>query len=154
MNWKGCGRKWSWPNLRYYPGICLEGLGETTRNLSQDNRSPGGDLNPGPPEYEARVLSCRRWRSLAAELSKTFLRTAYGKESYTHTRAMVVRLESVAGLCFLIIWGPGNEEGHSAFGMWPRKCVIFNQCQNGYRKCVVLSHEDFRSRVVWEDKHW
>jgi hypothetical protein len=26
MNWKGCGRKKSWPNLRYYPGICLEGL--------------------------------------------------------------------------------------------------------------------------------
>jgi hypothetical protein len=52
MNWKGCGRKRSWPNLRYYPGICLEGLRKTTKNLSQDNRSPGRDLNPGPPEYE------------------------------------------------------------------------------------------------------
>jgi hypothetical protein len=26
MNWKGCGRKQSWPDLRYYLGICLEGL--------------------------------------------------------------------------------------------------------------------------------
>jgi hypothetical protein len=29
------GRKWSWHNLRYYPGICLEGLRKTTRNLVQ-----------------------------------------------------------------------------------------------------------------------
>jgi hypothetical protein len=54
MNWKGCGRKRSWPNLRYYPGICL-GLRKTTKNLSQDSRTPGRDLNPGPPKYEARV---------------------------------------------------------------------------------------------------
>jgi hypothetical protein len=26
VNWKGCGRKRSWPNSRYYPGIWLEGL--------------------------------------------------------------------------------------------------------------------------------
>jgi hypothetical protein len=56
MNRKGCGTKQSWPNLRYYPGICLEGLRKTTKNLTQDNRSPGRDLNPGPPEYEAGVL--------------------------------------------------------------------------------------------------
>jgi hypothetical protein len=31
-NWKGFGRKWSWPNLRYYPGIHLEGLRKTTEN--------------------------------------------------------------------------------------------------------------------------
>jgi hypothetical protein len=33
VNWKRCGRKRSWPNLRYYPSICLEGLRETTKNL-------------------------------------------------------------------------------------------------------------------------
>jgi hypothetical protein len=33
MNWKGCGRKQSWPNLRYYPNIFLEGLGKPTKNL-------------------------------------------------------------------------------------------------------------------------
>jgi hypothetical protein len=36
--------------LRYYPGICLEGLRETTENLSQDSRSSGRDLKPGLPE--------------------------------------------------------------------------------------------------------
>jgi hypothetical protein len=25
MNWKGCGRKLSWPDFRYNPSICLEG---------------------------------------------------------------------------------------------------------------------------------
>jgi hypothetical protein len=43
----------SWPNLRYYPGICLEGSRKTTKNLSKASRSLGRDLNPGPPEYEA-----------------------------------------------------------------------------------------------------
>jgi hypothetical protein len=31
INWEGCGRKWPWPNLRYYPGICLEGLRKTIK---------------------------------------------------------------------------------------------------------------------------
>ena len=26
MNGQGCGRKWIWANLRYYPCICLEEL--------------------------------------------------------------------------------------------------------------------------------
>jgi hypothetical protein len=59
MNWKGCGRKWSWPNLKYYPGICLEGLRKATKTLSQDSRSASRDLNPGPSEYEAGVLTTR-----------------------------------------------------------------------------------------------
>jgi hypothetical protein len=33
MNLKGCGRKWSGPNLRYCPSICLEGLRKTTKEL-------------------------------------------------------------------------------------------------------------------------
>jgi hypothetical protein len=31
MSWKGFGNKWSWPNLRYYPAICLEGLRKTSK---------------------------------------------------------------------------------------------------------------------------
>jgi hypothetical protein len=31
-------------------------------NLSQDSRSLGRDLNPGPPEYEAGVLTTLPWR--------------------------------------------------------------------------------------------
>jgi hypothetical protein len=33
MNLKEYGRKWSWPNLRYYPGICMEGLRKTPEKL-------------------------------------------------------------------------------------------------------------------------
>jgi hypothetical protein len=29
------------------------------KNLSQDRRSPGHDLNPGPPEYDVRGLTTR-----------------------------------------------------------------------------------------------
>jgi hypothetical protein len=31
INEKECGRKQSWLNLRYYSGICLEGLRKTTK---------------------------------------------------------------------------------------------------------------------------
>jgi hypothetical protein len=45
--------------LRYSPGICLEGLRKFTENFSQDSPSPGQYFNPGPPEYEAGVLTTR-----------------------------------------------------------------------------------------------
>jgi hypothetical protein len=41
--------------LWYYPVICLEGLAKTTKDVSQESMSPGRDLNPEPPEYEARL---------------------------------------------------------------------------------------------------
>jgi hypothetical protein len=56
MNCKGCGRTRSWPNLRYYPDIFL-GTEENYENLSPDSRSPGRDMNPGSPKYEAEVLT-------------------------------------------------------------------------------------------------
>jgi hypothetical protein len=34
--------------------ICLEGQSKANKRLSHDIRSPGRDLNPGFPEYEAR----------------------------------------------------------------------------------------------------
>jgi hypothetical protein len=34
MNWKGCERKRSQHNLRYYPGIYLEGLMKITKTKS------------------------------------------------------------------------------------------------------------------------
>jgi hypothetical protein len=45
--------------LRYYPGIRLEGPRKTTKILSQDSMSSDRDMNPGPLEYEARVLTTR-----------------------------------------------------------------------------------------------
>jgi hypothetical protein len=56
MKRKGCGRRWSWPNLRYDPAIFLEELRKTTENLCQDYWSLA-DFNPGPPECEGRVLT-------------------------------------------------------------------------------------------------
>jgi len=32
MNWKGCCRKWSRPNLRYHLGNCLDGLRKMTKH--------------------------------------------------------------------------------------------------------------------------
>jgi hypothetical protein len=36
ISWKGRGRKWQWPNLKYEPGICL---GENVKNyeINQDS---------------------------------------------------------------------------------------------------------------------
>jgi hypothetical protein len=36
-----------------YPGICLEGFSKSKKHVSHDSRSPGRDLNPRDPEYEA-----------------------------------------------------------------------------------------------------
>jgi hypothetical protein len=33
MNCKGCGRKRSWPNLGYYPGIYLQGQRKITKTI-------------------------------------------------------------------------------------------------------------------------
>jgi hypothetical protein len=52
MNWKGCGRKPSWPNLTYYSRPCLEGLRKTTKNFRQDRRCPDQHSNPRHSEYE------------------------------------------------------------------------------------------------------
>jgi hypothetical protein len=59
MNWKGCKRKRLWPNARHYLGICLEELRKTTKDLSDDSRSPGLRLISGPPEYATEVLTTR-----------------------------------------------------------------------------------------------
>jgi hypothetical protein len=50
-------------NLRNNPGICLEGLRNTTQILSQDSRRAGHRLKWGSPEYEARGLEIRMQRS-------------------------------------------------------------------------------------------
>jgi hypothetical protein len=45
--------------LRYYLSIRREGLRKNTKNLTEDSRSPGRDLNPGPSKNEAGVLTTR-----------------------------------------------------------------------------------------------
>jgi hypothetical protein len=70
MNWKGFVRKWLRTNLRYYPGIRLEGAEENYENLSQDSRYPGRYFNPRPPEYEAGVLTTRPRRMVYIYVDK------------------------------------------------------------------------------------
>jgi hypothetical protein len=49
MNWKGYGRKQLRLNVRYYPGICLEGFSKTTKTVRI--ASPV----MGPPKYNVQV---------------------------------------------------------------------------------------------------
>jgi hypothetical protein len=66
--------EWIWKEaavayvLSSYPRIRLEGLRKTMKNLSQDSRSRGRDLNTGLPEYEAGVLTTRTQRSVSVLL--------------------------------------------------------------------------------------
>jgi hypothetical protein len=48
-------------HLRYYPSIFREGLNKTTKNIIQDSRYLGQGLDPGPPEYEAGVLTTTKF---------------------------------------------------------------------------------------------
>jgi hypothetical protein len=59
-------KKRSWPNLRYFPGTCLEGLWKTMKNLNQDSQSPGRDLIPRSPECKAGVLTNQRRISIVS----------------------------------------------------------------------------------------
>jgi hypothetical protein len=54
-------RMWKrpWPNFKVLSRNSPEGTDENHKNISQKSRSPGRDLNPGPPEYEAGALTIR-----------------------------------------------------------------------------------------------
>jgi hypothetical protein len=53
MNWRGCGRKRSWPDLRNCSSICSEG--QEIQEESQDNWCLGQGAMRGPPECRAEV---------------------------------------------------------------------------------------------------
>jgi hypothetical protein len=54
MNFKTCGRKVLWSNLRYSPGVYLERLRNITKNVKVN--SPGRDSNREPPEYKSKLF--------------------------------------------------------------------------------------------------
>jgi hypothetical protein len=58
MNWKGFGRKQSWPNFKVLYRHS-RGRTEETHEKPHNSRSRDRALNPGPPEYEAEVLTAR-----------------------------------------------------------------------------------------------
>jgi hypothetical protein len=45
-------RKWSWPDKRYCPSICLDGPRKTMKDRSQDSWSLDKDLILRPPKYQ------------------------------------------------------------------------------------------------------
>jgi hypothetical protein len=65
MNCKRCGGKRSWPNFKVLSPHLYGGTEKTTKNRSLDSLSSGRDLNPGPPEYEAEVLTSQPRRSVS-----------------------------------------------------------------------------------------
>jgi hypothetical protein len=52
INWKGSGRKWSWPSLSYFSSIFLK----TQENHRWANQFLGQDLKLGSPKYTAEAL--------------------------------------------------------------------------------------------------
>jgi hypothetical protein len=57
MNYKKYRRRWSWPNSKVLSWHMPGGTEENHNILSQNNRSPGKNVNLGPPEYEVGVLT-------------------------------------------------------------------------------------------------
>jgi hypothetical protein len=72
----------SWPNFKVL-SLHLDGETEEGHEKSQDSRSPGQALNPGPPEDEAGVLTTRPlW-------SKQFAKTKHTKWSRVSSGSIV-----------------------------------------------------------------
>jgi hypothetical protein len=62
VNWSGCGKKWSYPNLRYFTSIFLgdEGKPRSTLLRTADLQT---NLNHGLLEYrEAPPTDNREWK--------------------------------------------------------------------------------------------
>jgi hypothetical protein len=59
MNWKGCGRKRSWSNLKYNTGIRLEGLWKAMKFLSKDNLCSGH--LPNTSQLLSHFIQSRRY---------------------------------------------------------------------------------------------
>jgi hypothetical protein len=64
MDCKVFGRKQSWPDFKVLSQHALKENEKTTKNLSQHSLSSGRNLNAGPPEYKAGVLTPRPRRSI------------------------------------------------------------------------------------------
>lgn len=71
-DWKGCRMKRPWPDVRYYPGMCLDGLRKNTKILSHDSRSPGQYLDSGRGNRHVNhsaassIICPWRWRQISS----------------------------------------------------------------------------------------
>jgi hypothetical protein len=50
-------RKWSWPNVRYYPGICVAELKNTIKSFTDNSWCPGQHPNSIYPHCKLKVVS-------------------------------------------------------------------------------------------------
>jgi hypothetical protein len=76
LNWKEVIRKRSWPNFKILSWQSPGGLRKNTENVSQDSRSAGRDLNQGPPEYEAGMLTTQprhHYQNIATHASYRYI---------------------------------------------------------------------------------
>jgi hypothetical protein len=55
---------WKQDVARHFPGICLEGLRKTMKDLGQESWSLGLDLNTSPTKYRTEVLTTQLGHSL------------------------------------------------------------------------------------------
>jgi hypothetical protein len=92
INWKGYGKKRLWHNLRLYHGIFLERLRKITADFSQNIRSPGRDLNPGHPEYKARVLTSQRRRSISLRDDKLCMKKEMTPICFSASTLIVINI--------------------------------------------------------------
>jgi hypothetical protein len=133
-NLEGSGRSLI---LRSYPGIILDRLRKITKNLSQDSRSLGQDLNPGPPKYEAGVLTTRSRLSLAGSVYVGFVvdKVALGQVFLRVLRFSPVNI--IPPRLSLLTYHLGDEQQtrwRPQFRdvVWPRRheykqhCIVFN----------------------------
>jgi hypothetical protein len=98
-NWKGCGRKRSWSNFKYYLSTFLEGRGKITKTLHHDSRSLGLGLNT------SRIY--RRWQDISSHATRTSEKGVYA----SGRRSPEPRpLSEQQAICFLL-----NYSGREAF---------------------------------------
>jgi hypothetical protein len=64
MNWNRCGRKRSWPILRYYPGLCLKEWWRPIEGLCHVSWCFGWDSKHEPPEYISKYYHLKTTRLL------------------------------------------------------------------------------------------
>jgi hypothetical protein len=69
MNWKGCGRKRSWHNVRYYPVFYLDRLKKTTpkKNLEYSGFQTGHLPNTSQKHYYfSQFVQCKKMKTISS----------------------------------------------------------------------------------------
>jgi hypothetical protein len=109
--------------LRFHPSIHLDGLRKTTKNISQDIWSLDLDLNLGPPEYEAGMLTTQPQRlvfSARMSIVETVLLNCQRVNQYHYTLN--------CGLKILSFWGQKNMVGRqSSWILWMNHNLLWFQ---------------------------